>query len=196
MSRVPTRFEGKAGGRVTAVVRQIDRKDLLKGERADVVRQLVASARQLLDLARSLQGDDADGQQLPVLLEKTTVESHLSAKDHEEWGTLAEAEYLRRRYRDQIFADPSLFGEPTWDILLDLMTSEMKGRKLSVTSACIGACVPSTTALRWLSVLENKGLVTRENDRKDGRRAFIRISPDGFRKMVNYFSTVRRMERS
>ena len=63
-------------------------------------------------------------------------------------------------------------------------------KRLPVTSACIGAAVPVTTALRWLTVLEDKGLIVRENDAADARRVFVRLSTDGYEKMITYFSSV------
>lgn len=72
----------------------------------------------------------------------------------------AEEELRRRRLREK-FLPRELFGEGAWTILLDLFISEFRGRKVSVTSACQAADVPATTALRWLELLQAKGLVTR-----------------------------------
>lgn len=84
----------------------------------------------------------------------------------------------RRRHR---FLPQDLFGEPTWDILLDLYVAAAEGRRVPTTSACIGAHVPPTTALRWLRIMEARGLVERENDGRDGRRTFVRLTDDGLR---------------
>jgi hypothetical protein len=103
--------------------------------------------------------------------------------------------YSERRLRDGIFADPQLFGEPAWDMLLDIALAEAKGERLSVTSVCIGSCVPLTTALRWLSILEDSDLVRRELDSEDGRRFFVRLTPGGIRKFFCYFEGVRESRR-
>ena len=67
---------------------------------------------------------------------------------------MMEAIYAGRRARTAIFgADAELFGEPAWDILLDAAIMEGQGRSVSVTSACLAADVPPTTALRYLSAL-------------------------------------------
>lgn len=50
--------------------------------------------------------------------------------------------------------------------------------------------MPATTALRWLTVLEDKGLIVREADATDARRVFVRLSSDGYEKMVAYFSNI------
>lgn len=81
---------------------------------------------------------------------------------------------MRRRRHKALPAD--LFGEPTWDILLDLYIAAREDRRVPTTSACIGAHVPPTTALRWLRILEARGLVEREDDGRDGRRTFVRLT--------------------
>lgn len=84
--------------------------------------------------------------------------------------------YRARRWRDRLFGDPALFGEPGWDLLLDLYLARADGKRVPVTSACIGAAVPTTTALRWLGALEEQGLITRQSDNSDARRVFVELS--------------------
>lgn len=101
--------------------------------------------------------------------------------------TLARRYYRERRLRGQIFADETLFGEPAWDLLLDLYIAACEGKRTPVTSACIGAAVPNTTALRWLSILEKRGLIEREADASDARRYFVRLTLEAQDKMTRYF---------
>ncbi|MFN4136646.1 MAG: winged helix DNA-binding protein [Novosphingobium sp.] len=91
---------------------------------------------------------------------------------------IARAVYACRRRRHK-FLPADLFGEPTWDILLDLYIAEREERRVPTTSACIGAHVPPTTALRWLRILEARGLIEREDDGRDGRRTFVRLTQNG-----------------
>jgi DNA-binding transcriptional ArsR family regulator len=98
---------------------------------------------------------------------------------------LARETYNIRRRRAR-FLPADLFGEPTWDILLDLYVAARENRPVPTTSACIGAHVPPTTALRWLRILEARGLVEREEDGKDGRRTFVRLSTRGIAAMEGY----------
>lgn len=86
--------------------------------------------------------------------------------------------YAERRRRHK-FLPADLFGEPTWDILLDLYIALREERRVPTTSACIGAHVPPTTALRWLRILEARGLVEREDDGRDGRRTFVCLTQRG-----------------
>ncbi|SOB80712.1 hypothetical protein SAMN06297144_1201 [Sphingomonas guangdongensis] len=98
---------------------------------------------------------------------------------------LAGRVYRMRRQRDAVFGtDATVFGEPAWDMLLDLYQSRQRGGNISVTSACIGSSAAASTALRHLRVLEERGLVRRVRDGSDGRRTFTHLS-DGAVKLID-----------
>jgi hypothetical protein len=80
-----------------------------------------------------------------------------------------------RRLRDQFF-DPELFADPAWDMLLDLMVARLAKQRVAVSSLCIAAAVPSTTALRWIKTMCDRGHFVRVADPEDGRRVFIELS--------------------
>ena len=79
-----------------------------------------------------------------------------------------------RRRREKVFGS-DLFGEPAWDILLELYAAEQLQEKISVSSLCYASAVPATTALRWIQRLEANGLVRRRDDPLDGRRSFLEL---------------------
>ena len=102
--------------------------------------------------------------------------------------------YALRRERDALFGNGELFGEPAWDILLDLYVAYAERKQVSVSSACIGSASPPTTGLRWLGILADSGFVTREHDPQDQRRVLVRLSQTGVEAMDNYLAaTLRRM---
>jgi len=80
-----------------------------------------------------------------------------------------------RRARDQ-FWEADLFADPAWDMLLDLALARAERRLVAVSSLCIAAAVPPTTALRWIKRLTDEGLFIRSADPRDGRRVFIDLS--------------------
>lgn len=98
--------------------------------------------------------------------------------------------YALRRKRARIFGNPDLFGEPAWDIMLDLFIAQGEGKSVSVSSACIGSAAPATTGLRWLGVLADEGLIQRENDPEDHRRVLVRLTPSGLATMERFFEAV------
>jgi DNA-binding MarR family transcriptional regulator len=102
----------------------------------------------------------------------------------------AQALYDLRRARDTFFGcNADLFSEPAWDILLDLFIAHERGIRVSVGSACIGACVSQSTGLRWIATLEHRGMVKRESDALDGRRTFVSLTPEARLTLVSYLET-------
>ena len=89
------------------------------------------------------------------------------------------------------FFDAELFGDPAWDMLLDLTAARAEGAQVSVTSLCIAAGVPATTALRWLTQMVESGLFVRVPDPSDKRRAFIALSDRSLTAMAGYFASLR-----
>lgn len=92
-----------------------------------------------------------------------------------------------RRLRDRFFA-AELFADPAWDILLDLKAAAADGQKVSVSSLCIAAAVPPTTALRWITAMTESGMLVRQQDPDDARRVFIDLSDDTNAKLDDYFA--------
>lgn len=102
---------------------------------------------------------------------------------------LVRAIIRNRELRGRFFAQ-ELFADPAWDMLLDLAASEAEHRRISVTSLCIASNVPPTTALRWIDVLVDAGLVARERDPVDGRRTFVVLTGLGLTSIAGYFSAL------
>jgi hypothetical protein len=96
-----------------------------------------------------------------------------------------------RRLRDQHFA-PELFADPAWDMLLDLYAARLEGRRVSVSSLCIAAAVPPTTALRWIGTMHDAALFGREADPTDKRRAHITLTEQAAAAMRHYFGAAGR----
>lgn len=97
-----------------------------------------------------------------------------------------------RRLRDQFFGS-GLFEDPAWDMLLDLFAADLEGVRVSVSSLCIAAAVPPTTALRWIARMTEAGLLEREPDPGDRRRAFMLLSPGVRTNMRRYWQAMRRL---
>jgi hypothetical protein len=57
-------------------------------------------------------------------------------------------EIIRKRQVRKQFFPAELFADPAWDIMLDLAAARLEGKQVSVSSLCIAAEVPTTTALR------------------------------------------------
>lgn len=103
---------------------------------------------------------------------------------------IAEAFIRVRDLRERLLGNEVAFADPAWDILLDLYVGSLRGRVIAVGDACIGARVPTTTALRWIDQLAKKGAVERVSDPRDRRRTLVRISGRQMRLMDEFFRNV------
>jgi hypothetical protein len=101
----------------------------------------------------------------------------------------ARALYRERRLRARYFAG-SLFAEPTWDMLLDLFIADCERRRVTVKSVCIGASVPTTTAMRHLRWLHEQGLVERLSHPRDARSTHVRLTAEAITAMENYLAEI------
>jgi hypothetical protein len=97
-----------------------------------------------------------------------------------------------RRLRDHFFKS-DLFADPAWDMLLDLMAARVERQRVAVSSLCIAAAVPPTTALRWIKGLCDQGLFVRVADPEDGRRIFIELSSETAARMEAYLKSAQRV---
>jgi len=55
-----------------------------------------------------------------------------------------------------------LFGEPAWDLLLQLYVAEAERRQLSTEQCLVVSTVPPGTTTRWIRLLIEQGLVAEE----------------------------------
>lgn len=93
---------------------------------------------------------------------------------------------LARRLRSRFFSS-ALFGEPAWDMLLELYAASLAQQRISVSGLARASGTAVTTALRWIAMLEQEGLLSRRNDPLDGRRVFLELTEAGREAMRGYF---------
>lgn len=132
---------------------------------------------------------------LAELSSSTRSVAHMAARDLPDLPSEAkvDAEMVRslirvRRLREQFFSR-DLFADPAWDMLLDLMAARLEQTRVAVSSLCIAASVPATTALRWIRTLTEHRLFVRRQDPEDGRRVFIELSDQAADALTAYFFT-------
>jgi DNA-binding MarR family transcriptional regulator len=94
-----------------------------------------------------------------------------------------------RRMREDHFP-AALFADPAWDMLLDLYAAKLERAPVSVSSLCIAAAVPTTTALRWIKAMTDAGLFVRKDDPRDGRRILIELSEAAGDALARYFAAL------
>lgn len=96
--------------------------------------------------------------------------------------------YRLRRVRDDLF--PShLFGEPTWDLLLELYIAGSEQRPVSAISASIAASVSTEEVMRLITELTKLDLVERLYGTTGP--AIVSLSEGGFNQMTELLKQTR-----
>jgi DNA-binding MarR family transcriptional regulator len=165
-----------------ATRRPSDRLHDVGREGQELLQKLSEDVGRLADMIASLSDDE------PELIAPT-----ISAERQVE---TVDAVYIRRlirarRLREQ-YLPGDLFADPAWDMLLDLMAARLEDNRVAVSSLCIAAAVPATTALRWIKALTDRGLLVRSADPQDGRRVYIELSEETARALGTYLRVLRR----
>jgi DNA-binding MarR family transcriptional regulator len=97
---------------------------------------------------------------------------------------------IRQRQQRERFFNYELFADPVWDMLLDLAAATSEYRRVSVTSLCIASQVPPSTALRWIGLMEDQGLLQRIDDPLDRRRVFVSLTENAKFAIARYFESL------
>ena len=134
--------------------------------------------------------DGIDVQKLAERVAEMLLDEELLSRttySHAKLATIAHAIYRARRRRDKFF-DHDLFADPMWDMLLDLFVNQVRGVRVSVTSLTLAARVPSTTGMRCIRILVERGLVIRTRVPDDARLVLLDLTSKGFQLMQQYLS--------
>lgn len=100
----------------------------------------------------------------------------------------AETVMRRRILRKQLLGNADLFGEPAWDMLIDLFIHQSRGQPLSMSALCITAAIPTSSAMKLIQRLCDAGIVDRSPDAFDGRRSLVSLTPDVAHRLRAYFA--------
>ena len=161
--------------------------DIGRGEGAALLHQLSEEVGRIANILASMSEEEA-----------TQTAAGRGGEEEEEGDSPAiDSSFVRnmirvRRLRDQ-YLRGGLFADPAWDMLLDLMAARLERNRVAVSSLCIAAAVPATTALRWIKALTDRGLLVRAADPADGRRVYIELSDETARALSAYLRAARRI---
>lgn len=157
---------------------------------ADVQRQVEIIARAAIRLGQRLNSINHRTSTLPVFHEVDN-----SALDEEPLLDVANSiavlrRIIRERRLRQRFFEEVRFGEPAWDIMLDLTLAWFEGKAVAVSSLCIASGVPVSTAMRWINDMVEAGIINRWIDPTDARRNLMQISPATRDAMLRYLAAI------
>jgi len=99
--------------------------------------------------------------------------------------------YKERRARDEMLGG-DLFGDPMWDLMLELYAAAGEGEKVSVSSACAASGAPASSAIRYIKAMTKRGLLVRDDCPTDARRVYVRLSNHGRQVMTDLLNRMAR----
>lgn len=84
--------------------------------------------------------------------------------------------------------DPALFANPGLDIMLFLFAEGSDGVGVTTNACCGAASVPRTTALRWIKLLADRGLVSSSGDASDRRVTMLHLTEAGRARIATWLT--------
>ncbi|GAA0467023.1 hypothetical protein GCM10009096_04680 [Parasphingorhabdus litoris] len=71
-----------------------------------------------------------------------------------------------------------LFSDSCWDMCLDIYICDLKDEKITISSIAHSSGIPMTTAMRYINVMTEEGLLEKSSNPSDNRMVFISTSDD------------------
>lgn len=124
-------------------------------------------------------------EQLKGLLAHKRLERPLSlTEDH------IRSVLLVRRARNDILGK-NLFSDPAWDILLELYSAKLGGRKMSLEDLARAIETPQSTTKRWIAALEKYALVQSRIDPATNLRriSLTQEAADKIRRLADHWGS-------
>lgn len=151
--------------------------------------KLLSSGSRLLRLFAARNQSLRSARQLGPVDEISDSPTESLAANSNQWddaslGDLARKAYAVRRRREALPGTAGLFGEPAWDILLDLFIAARESRRVSLANACVCAAVPEASALGWIAILERRGLIVGDGPAHDRH---LKLSQETYESLIEYF---------
>lgn len=160
----------------------------------DVQRQVEIIARAAIRLGQRLNSINHSNSTSPIFRERDDpVLDEGSSLDVASTVGVLRRIIRERRVRERYFNEVR-FGEPAWDIILDLTLAWFENKTVAVSSLCIASGVPMSTAMRWINDMIEAGIIDRWIDPADGRRTLVRITPATRDAMLRYLAALNASE--
>ena len=101
------------------------------------------------------------------------------AEKYLQWGR------LRSRTLD---TGNGLFADACWNMCLDVYICGLKDERVTVSAIAHSSGIPMTTAMRYINVMVEQGLIEKAPNPADNRMIFVSVSPECIDKIENLLS--------
>jgi DNA-binding MarR family transcriptional regulator len=95
----------------------------------------------------------------------------------------------RKRRSDEFSA--TIFGEPAWEMLLELFVQESAGASTTTVLLHAGTKMPQSAVERWIRHLENCDLLVRRSHPVDPETEFVELTDDARQALERYLLALR-----
>lgn len=187
----PTVFERAAALAEALADRHVNLHDVSTESATPRLRQISEEVSRIAQLLAAMSG--ADGERKPPAPPRPELPAPARRAGDAVIDAMQVRAMIRARRLRELYFSADLFADPAWDMLLDLMAARLERRQVAVSSLCIAAAVPPTTALRWIKLLTDQGILIRVADPTDGRRVFIELAEQAVEGMMNYLAAAQRL---
>jgi DNA-binding MarR family transcriptional regulator len=96
-----------------------------------------------------------------------------------------------RQVRTKFLGSDIYLADPVGDMLLHLYMSRAGSRPVIKSDLYTASGVPDTTALRWIRVMEDSGLIQSARDNSDRRLRLITLTPETVEAFDRYLDELR-----
>lgn len=110
-----------------------------------------------------------------------------SSRQHDVLVAMARSELKARQRQKEIFSEGEVFGEPAFEILLDVYIACAEDRPVTATQVCANAGVSATIGARHMAILERQGLISRHRCTSDFRCTYVRPTRLGTAKVNEFY---------
>lgn len=100
---------------------------------------------------------------------------------------MARSDLSARQRKRKIFFESEMFGEPAFEILIHAYIAEVERSSVSTTDLCSSASLPISIGVRYISILEQQGLLRRHPSMTDFRITNVSITRLGISKINEYY---------
>lgn len=151
----------------------------MKSDNLEELGRLLAAAQDSLGRLRSQSESET----------KTPAEEGASTQSTSAYDTAVK--YVEaRRLRERHFADQNIFGEPAWDILLDLYIRRCCSEVVTLRAASLRTNSPANVAWRWIEILRSQGLVRFVESSDHRERPIVELTASAFQVMTRYLEQI------
>ena len=82
-----------------------------------------------------------------------------------------------------------LFADSCWNMCLDIFICGLKEERVTVSAIAHSSGIPMTTAMRYINVMVEQGLIEKTPNPADNRMVFVSVSPDCLTKIEGLLSS-------